>query len=123
MRKFTLKRLTCESKGTLGLWYDGNFVLYTTLEPIVPIIPIGSYTCKKRWSNKFKREVFEVINVPNHTDVEIHIGNYIKDTLGCILLGFGLNLFPEFSVTNSGKAFLDFMNKLSGVNTFKLEIK
>ena len=62
-------------------------------------IPAGSYTVKRRKHGRiFERYnelyghefVWEVMNVPNFTDVLIHIGNTHKDTAGCLCLNSGM---------------------------------
>jgi len=65
-----------------------------TLEPTIrkqegkPVcIPSGTYQVKIRWSDKNKMMVPGLLGVPNRSDIEIHIGNAPKDTLGCILPG------------------------------------
>ena len=50
-------------------------------------IPYGTYKVIISYSPKFKRELPEILNVPEFTGVRIHKGNYTSDTLGCILCG------------------------------------
>ena len=50
-------------------------------------IPAGVYKLKIYQSPKFKRKLFWLQNVPGFEYVLIHNGNFIKDTLGCILVG------------------------------------
>ena len=40
-----------------------------------------------RYSPKHGCDLPHIENVPGHTDDEIHIGNFRKDTAGCILPG------------------------------------
>lgn len=49
-------------------------------------IPAGKYDCIKHNGAKYQN-VWEVTNVPGRTGILIHNGNYITDTLGCILVG------------------------------------
>lgn len=77
------------TEGTLLV--DGQFSGFT-LEPpnrdIKPCaIPPGTYDVTIRWSEKHKRLIPHVENVPGFEDIEIHIGNWPKDTLGCLLIG------------------------------------
>lgn len=50
-------------------------------------IPTGVYTVKMTYSQKYKRKMPEVLNVPGYSGIRIHSGNTAKDSLGCILLG------------------------------------
>ena len=50
-------------------------------------IPYGTYKVIISYSPKFKRELPEILNVNNFSNVRIHRGNKILDTLGCILWG------------------------------------
>ena len=60
-------------------------------------IPAGLYPVKvrthggfhNRYSVKFDfhKGMLEVCNVPNFTDILLHIGNTDEDTMGCLLLG------------------------------------
>ena len=50
-------------------------------------IPRGTYDVVVAFSPKRNMEVPWLKNVPQFTDVQIHIGNYISDTEGCILVG------------------------------------
>ena len=50
-------------------------------------IPYGKYKVILSYSSKFKRELPEILEVPNFQGIRIHRGNKISDTLGCILCG------------------------------------
>lgn len=50
-------------------------------------IPYGTYQVIVSYSPKFKRDLPEVLSVPNFTGIRMHRGNYTKDSLGCILVG------------------------------------
>lgn len=49
-------------------------------------IPQGLYECEVVYTQKFGR-VPLVKDVPGRTDILLHIGNFAKDTTGCILVG------------------------------------
>ncbi len=51
-------------------------------------IPTGTYNVKVTRSNRFKRLMPLIIDVPMFSGIRIHGGNTSKDTLGCILVAF-----------------------------------
>lgn len=54
-------------------------------------IPEGTYEVKMTYSNKMKRILPILLNVPFFTGIRIHAGNTAdKDSLGCILVGVKL---------------------------------
>lgn len=54
-------------------------------------IPRGWYRVKLTMSNRFKRVLPLLENVPNFSGIRIHAGNDHTDTEGCILVGTGTN--------------------------------
>jgi len=50
-------------------------------------IPCGAYKVILSYSNRFKKVMPEVLDVPDFSGVRIHGGNTEEDTLGCPLLG------------------------------------
>jgi Family of unknown function (DUF5675) len=79
--------------GTLDI--DGVFQCYTE-EPHKPVgdnpqkpycIPAGTYPVKVLMSPHFGVPVPTLFNVPGFEDIEIHNGNYPRDTHGCTLVG------------------------------------
>lgn len=60
-------------------------------------IPYGTYRVIMSYSNAFKKNLPEVLEVPLYEGVRIHGGNTKKDTLGCLLLGDS----PKISQTES----------------------
>ena len=65
-------------------------------------IPDGTYRVTIRWSQKHKRDVPHVEDVPGFEEIEIHIGNFPNDTKGCLLVGESRG---EDFVGNSAVAF------------------
>lgn len=49
-------------------------------------IPDGTYQAIKHQSPKFGNSIW-IQNVPDRSEILIHLGNYNRDTLGCILVG------------------------------------
>jgi len=93
--KLHLKRLHRTDKSTIGeLTIDGKFECYT-LEDIERDVKIkaetaiskGTYKVIINQSNRFKRLMPLLLNVPNFEGVRIHAGNTNHDTEGCILVG------------------------------------
>lgn len=97
-----------------------------------PKIPDGIFTCVRRHSPKFGYDLFWIRNVPNNgvdpTDagkefydfIEIHRGNYNRDSDGCILVG--LYVGQDF-IINSRAAFKELMDFMEGINSFTLTVQ
>lgn len=93
--KLLLKRLYRTEHSTIGeLYVDGKFECYTLedKERDVKIksetaIPKGTYIVGITLSNRFKKLLPILIDVPNFEGVRIHSGNTNHDTEGCILVG------------------------------------
>ena len=49
-------------------------------------VPLGTYPLYVGWSNKFGKYMPHV-QVPGRAGIEIHGGNFVKDSEGCTLLG------------------------------------
>ena len=77
----------------LGSIYVGGIKVSETLENKAKLIPCGEYSLNVSKSPKFGRLLPLVYNdeVPMHRGIRIHVGNSVKDTEGCILVGFQRN--------------------------------
>ena len=77
----------------LGSLYVGGFKVCETLENKEKLIPCGEYNLNVSKSPKFDRLLPLVYNdeVPMRRGIRIHVGNSVKDTEGCILVGFKRN--------------------------------
>jgi hypothetical protein len=118
MSNLSLKRTRFSALSTQGeLSLDGAFFCYT-LEPpksddldVKPrAIPAGTYDFVLAFSPKHGRVVPLLQNVPGFEEIEIHIGNFPKDTLGCILVGM---IKGEDAIYQSKIAFETLFPKLS----------
>jgi len=87
-------------------------------------IPAGNYTCERFLSPTKHIEVWELQHVQNRTHVQIHAGNTLDDTLGCILLGqYFDKLRDNRAVLNSGKTFKKFMQVTRNADKLNLTIR
>ena len=94
--KIEVIRHTFTERSTIGsLYLNGKFECYT-LEDVVRVgpkvpgataIPEGIYPVQITFSNRFKRDLPLLLNVPNFEGIRIHSGNRDTDTEGCILVG------------------------------------
>lgn len=93
MSMLTLIRNVKCSDAILGkLYLNGAFVCYT-LENAAKAVPAGLYAIEVSKSPKFKRNLPLVwnANVPAKRGIRIHVGNSVKDSSGCVLVGMGRN--------------------------------
>lgn len=127
-----LARLTQSAfEPTFGvLMNDENQQIAVTLElpwkdnlPNESCIPAGVYQCVRYHSPERGYDVFLLENVPGREAIEIHIGNTVHDTDGCLLIGtrYGtVNNVP--AVVSSGSAFMRWMAMQAGIDRFTLTI-
>jgi len=95
--KLLLERLQRDSDVTIGsLAVDGDFECWTLEDPVRPAgvkiygetaIPFGHYQVDITQSQRFKRELPLLLDVPNFAGVRIHPGNTPANTEGCVLVG------------------------------------
>ncbi len=120
--QLVLKRFADNGNATIGGLYIGTKLLCFTLEDEARTtkvkgetrIPAGEYEIKYRtvgghnaeYAKKFKNHkgMLELQNVPNFQFILIHIGNYEKDTDGCLLVGVTAN--SNFTLTSSTQAYM-----------------
>ena len=92
-------RLWLKEDYTIGRLYVNGELWCNTLEdkvrdltkekkvPGKTAIPYGVYDIQMTYSNKFKKRLPLLLDVPFFTGIRIHAGNTPEDTEGCILLG------------------------------------
>lgn len=125
--KIEVKRLHRTQNSTIGeLTIDGKFECYTLedTERDVKIkgetaIPKGTYKVIINQSNRFKKLLPLLINVPNFEGVRIHPGNSNHDTEGCILVG--MNRSSDY-ITKSRKAFDSLFKKMKDAKNITITI-
>jgi hypothetical protein len=59
-------------------------------------IPEGKYLLQKTFSPRFKKDMWEVTNVPGRSGIRIHSANYASELDGCIAPGVYSPNIPEF---------------------------
>ena len=91
--RMILIRDSIVNDAVLGSLYVGAIKVCDTLENKEKLIPCGEYNLNVSKSQKFERMLPLVYNdeVPMHRGIRIHVGNSVKDTTGCILVGFERN--------------------------------
>jgi hypothetical protein len=108
--KLLLKRTEFSGEATIGELYIDDVFFCNTLEDKVrdkkefgkTAIPKGAYEVVVTFSNRFKRYLPLLKDVPDFSGVRIHSGNTHLDTEGCILVGIKTN--DEY-VADSRKTF------------------
>jgi len=93
--KLRLERGVSAHAATIGeLTVDGAFECYTCEDEVREVkihgetaIPSGTYSVIITPSQRFKRDLPLLENVPNFEGIRIHPGNTSADTEGCILPG------------------------------------
>ncbi len=124
-RYITIVRDTLLKESTSGRFFtDDGAVQGYTLEPHAinwatekklrghTAIPCGKYKISVYASPRQKEEVALLANVPHFTMVEIHVGNFPKDTQGCILVGSERTIHQSLGQVHifwSRKKFTDLM--------------
>lgn len=114
-----LKREFLNHECTIGtLSVDGEFFCYTLedIEREIKVhgktaIPRGTYKGIVNMSNRFRKLMPLLLDVPGFAGIRIHTGNTAADTEGCILVGYEKK---ENMIFRSRPAFFDLMLKLKG---------
>ena len=132
-----LVRTAFRADGVFGRLYNDNGVpLCYCLEHAfeqddgswLPKLPIGTYNCvlgqHQLEGMVHPFQTYEITNVPGHTNILLHMGNFNRDSDGCVLLGQAIVTQADGSqmITNSVHTFTDWMNGLSGAPSFTLVV-
>lgn len=89
----------------------------------VSCIPEGTYNAFVR-NSPSNGQCIELKDVPNRTHIQIHIGNYLSDILGCILVGDSIrhDKTKGFWVSNSGATLKRLLDKIGNNKNITVEI-
>jgi len=125
--QITVKRLYKTDTSTIGeLLIDGVFECFTLEDIERPVkikaetaIPKGTYKVIINESNRFKRLMPLLLNVPNFEGVRIHSGNTNHDTEGCILVGQTRN---KNYIGQSRKAYEKLFKKMQAAKEISITI-
>ena len=120
-----LIRTATSNKGTYGELKVNEVPLCNTLElpwrdnqENISCIPMGKYKVKRHRSPS-QGDVFWIQNVKDRTYIYLHIGNWIHEIKGCILVGSG-HLDDGSGLADSARAMNKLFRKLP--DEFELEI-
>lgn len=116
--ELVLKRKESNKNETLGeLYIDGEFECFILEDEFREVkvkhetrIPQGKYEITlrtygghyERYTTKFRKwhkGMLQLMNVPNFTDILIHIGNKDSDSSGCLLTGKQVNKDNDDKIT------------------------
>ena len=103
MKEFRLNRVAISPAGCFGVLSIDEKPFAVTLEPVYLVgqrwetkIPSGHYICTRGMFNKGGYETFE-IPVEGHSEIKFHVGNTVKDSEGCPLVG--LSYYQDYNET------------------------
>ena len=83
----------------------------------VSCVPEGTYDLELEYSDKFKKDLWELKGVPNRAECKFHSANYWNQLNGCIALGVkhkDINFDGDPDVTSSNDTLKVFHNAMSG---------
>lgn len=135
--KLLLERYSHEKKQTIGKLYllrnDGSVIddwhslelPWLDNQKNISCIPKGIYKAKKHVSPRFGNSLW-IQDVPNRSEILIHLANYFSDLRGCIAIGVDLkdlNNDGHIDLVQSRKAINLLMLHLKDVDGIMLEIR
>lgn len=115
--KLLLERIAYKETYTIGkLYIDGVYECDTLEDKVrdkkikgITAIPAGTYKIDITYSNRFKKIMPLLLDVPGFEGIRIHSGNTSEDTSGCILVGQNKE---KGKLINSRMVYEMFMKKL-----------
>ena len=131
--KLILHRQTFSDKSSVGTLYVNGLKECHTLEDRdrhleeggekvygETAIPRNTYKVVITYSNRFKKPMPLLVDVPQFEGVRIHPGNTAEDTHGCILVGVGIG---QDILYNSRQAYEKLFNKIEAAESLGEEIE
>jgi hypothetical protein len=120
---FTLEHAFAFADASAGLDHMA-FAKDELIPPWLPKLPPGTYDCV-RGAHRLHHmdhdfETFEITNVPGHDKILFHVGNYNKDSEGCVLLG---ERATDAALEWSSTAFKKFLDLQNGLDKFVLVVQ
>jgi len=131
MKKAFLDRRQDSLQGTIGTFCI-PMVMYSCLslelpwkynQPDISRIPEGGYPVVWEYSPAFKRNLYEIKNIPKRSECKFHAGNfagsvddgYKSDVKGCILLGLLITeLEGQVALVHPESAFMELERRMAG---------
>lgn len=86
-------------------------------------IPTGTYRIIISYSNKFKKQMPLLLNVPGFAGIRIHSGNTEKDSLGCILVGKNKAIGKVLESRDTYSKLFSILQEANKKETIKITIK
>ena len=138
-----LNRIAKKAKYTIGKLYINNQYFCDTLEDTdrgltqsmteqqigskkvygETAIPTGTYRIIISYSNKFKKQMPLLLNVPGFAGIRIHSGNTEKDSLGCILVGKNKSVGKVLESRDTYSKLFSILQEANKKETIKITIK
>lgn len=139
----TLNRIAKKAKYTIGKLYINDQYFCDTLEDTdrgliqsmteqqigskkvygETAIPTGTYRIIISYSNKFKKQMPLLLNVPGFAGIRIHSGNTEKDSLGCILVGKNKAVGKVLESRDTYSKLFSILQEANKKETIKITIK
>lgn len=86
-------------------------------------IPTGTYRIIISYSNKFKKQMPLLLNVPGFAGIRIHSGNTEKDSLGCIIVGKNKAVGKVLESRDTYSKLFSILQEANKKETIKITIK
>jgi hypothetical protein len=118
-------RLEKTKDGIIGVLLIDAMIFCYTLEHPKKFIKTGTYRAKFEMSPKFSRRFYELKEVKGRSEILIHVGNTMKDTTGCILIGKNVGYWEGKRAILSSRITVDkFHKELNGkdINVMMLDL-